>query len=300
MRTHRQAVIGLAVGVGALLGIAHGAQATTFFAGTVFEDFSSTPAQATTGSANASESYSEDSGGIAFLGSATSAVSTGGISFHMLSSLSGTDSSTTPPFQTFIDSSSIAGIADTITVNNPSLTGMEGAIAISFGYNGTVGSSGGAYSFANGYGVACNEGYDINLCIDATALQTNELLGIIGPEAAVESGSGVAAIGEIPFIYGTPLNISIYLVGNASEYPAYGSSVNVYTDFADTAYLEPFAVYSNGMLDKAATITSDTGGLAYLVAVPEPATWATTMMGLFGVGAVLRGRRKLRDGATAA
>lgn len=228
--------------------------------------------------------------GVTYTANATSIADVAGsVTFHTLASLSSADYLVGPGLVS--DATALAGLGDTLVVTSATRSGA-GSLQFSMTYDGTLGASSSAGSMsANAFGVVCP-----GLTGCPPGAPENKIATLALLAGGVSTVSGTSIIGSIPFIYDRPLDISLYLVINALFFGPLDSTVNVSTDFSNTASLGPIGVFDSfGQRDLSARIISQGGGVNYAVATPEPATWAMLVAGFSAIGAILRYRRRRRS-----
>ena len=281
----------LAVLLGTSL-LATSAQAADLFAQSAVvdrTDFSIGQADTQFSATDATSSINASLYGLSGAASARSVADFTGISLHAQSSLSGvyTDATGRTPVAV-----SLAGLYGTFVVTSAGQSGV-GYIDFSVLVDGTVsGSTTGGTVAGNAFGVLCPELITVSGCGAGSGALSTTLASADGPTASAPA-NGLANLGMLSFTYGTPFDLSLYLVENAFAFPTLGATASIDVDFANTAVLQPLRVFNAaGALDTGA-IVQDASDPSFRLAtaVPEPATWAQMLLGFLALGALLRNRR---------
>jgi hypothetical protein len=291
-------LVGVLLGLAAV-GFANQAAGYTLYGATIFTDFGGLNDHvAVSSGVLATESISEVTGGVTLGSRAYATFGPGGPRFHASSTSQGTVTTSSPALYGFLESASLAGFQDTVTVSSPDHSG-SGTLAVYVGYDGSESGGGSGQFFGGTFGDSCSDPVALTCSVSSPALSQVLVSYVLagGPDAA--SATGTVFVGSIPFTYDDPVSINFHLLVNSGIIaPGVGDTVNVTNDFYDTAYLRPFVVYdSNGVSDTSATISSDTSALVYAVTVPEPSSWAIATLGVGLVGGGLRRTRSRPYGA---
>lgn len=203
--------------------------------------------------------------------------------FHASASVSGTYAGTAGDRPIAIG---LAGFAGQYVISSPGQSGT-GTLAIDFSLDGTLSGTGGPFS-ESVFGTVC---LSFGCTDPATKyVQTMRYFDGAGSSTVSIQDGHVATI---QFTYGQTFDLQVFLQANATFQGVNGSSGNASADFADTASVLPLTIRnSSGDLDGAANIVTENGPALQVfdgqAPVPEPATWGELLLGLFGLGWVLR------------